>query len=127
MKHVKQAILIRRDLKLPKSQMAAFVATASMRFLITNNESIRGDELFVKLSQQEVEWINQRFTISVFGVPSQDALRDISFKAEMAGLPVYTVYDVQSENDVSPDLLSVAIGPDEDDLIDRIIGNLKLI
>ena len=45
----------------------------------------------------------------------------------MAGLPVYTVYDVQSENDVSPDLLSVAIGPDEDDLIDRIIGNLKLI
>ena len=55
---MKQVILVRQDLKMKKSQVAAMVAKASTEFFLVNDESDRGDELSVKLTPEEADWIN---------------------------------------------------------------------
>ena len=61
MKDIKQVIIVRKDLNLRKTELASQVATASMGFLLENNESDRNDELNVKLSREEVMWLNGSF------------------------------------------------------------------
>jgi hypothetical protein len=43
--NIKQVIVVRRDLNMRKGKLAAQVAHASMKFLIDNDESNRGDEI----------------------------------------------------------------------------------
>ena len=128
MKNVKQAIIVRKDLKMPKGRMASVVSQASMKFLIENNEAERGDEIRVKLSQQEAEWINSSFSRSVLSVGSQEALKDIAFKCEMSGIDVYYVFDDKELNEGEiRELLSISLGPDEEDLIEQVVGSLKSV
>lgn len=128
MKSVKQAIVIRKDLKLRKEEYASIAASASIKFLLDNNESDRTDELFVRLSQQEVQWLKESLSRSVLGIDSEDALGDLAFKAEMMGINSYSVTIEQSnvETERSP-LICVAIGPDDEDLINQLTNHLKPI
>lgn len=126
----KQVILVRRDLKLKRASLASLIAKASAEFFLDNNESGRDDSLSVRLTPQESEWITSGSTRIVLGVTSEDALRSLTFKAEMAGLSCYPVFGkTPMGNDVG-DLddhpLCVAIGPDDSQKIDEITGNLKL-
>jgi PTH2 family peptidyl-tRNA hydrolase len=127
MKNVKQTIIVRKDLKLPKSKTASLVAHASMKFLFENNESERNDEIHVKLSHQEAEWTREKFSRSVVSVDSQESLKDVAFRAEMSGLDVYYVFKEKQESDDLEELIAIAIGPDDEDLLDQVSGNLKSI
>ena len=128
MKNVKQTIIVRKDLKMQKGRMASVVSQASMKFLIENNEAERGDEIRVRLSQQEAEWINSSFSRSVLSVDSQEALKDIAFKCEMSGIDVYYVFDDKELNEGEiRELLSISLGPDEEDLIEQVVGSLKSV
>jgi|688.fasta_scaffold684913_1 peptidyl-tRNA hydrolase len=128
MKNVKQAIIVRKDLKLHKSKLAGFASQASMKFLIDNNEAARGDELIVKLSQEEVQWIEESFPKSILGVDSHDALVDVIFRAELLGLNTYSVFEEKSSKpDENAQLVCAALGPDDEDLINQITGHLKSI
>lgn len=127
MKNIKQVIVVRKDLKLKKARIAATVAHAAMQFILDNNESERPDELQVKLSQQEIHWLKSGGDKEIVGIDSHDALSDMMIRAELSGINVYSIFDKLKKSDEESQLICVALGPDEEDQIAQIIGNLKSI
>ena len=125
MKAIKQAIVVRKDLRLGKSELLAVAVKASINFLLENNESERVDELLVRLSHQELHWLKDSFQLSMSVVDSHDALSDIMFKAEIMGISVYSIAEKNPKNSEEKKLACIALGPDEEDLINQVIGNLK--
>ena len=126
---MKQVILVRKDLKMKKSQVASLVAKASTEFFLANDESARGDELTVKLTPEETDWINSGSIRVVLGVNSEDSLRTLALRAEMAGLQCYPVEGKMFDDtdDGMSETLCIAIGPDFSSKIDQITGNLKTL
>ena len=126
---IKQVIVVRKDLSLRKGKLAAQVAHASMKFLVDNNEAERGDEITVKLSHDEANWLlSGSFTKIVVGCDSEDALRDLVFRAELADIEVHPIIDAgRTEFDGVPTLTCAAFGPCQAEEIDKITGNLKLL
>lgn len=124
----KQVIVVRKDLNMRKGKIAAQVAHASMKFLIDNNESDRGDELVIRLTPTEALWINDKFTKVVVGVDSEEALKTLIFKAELQGIEVHSIIDSgKTEFNGIPTLTCAAFGPWESSDLDKITGNLKLM
>lgn len=124
MSDVKQVIVVRRDLNMKRGELAQEVALASMQFLVDNNEAERGDEIMVKLSPAEAEWLMSGSLSSVVGCDSADALHDLIFQADLADVEVHTS---SIDVDGAPTLTCAAFGPCTADELDRIVGNLKLI
>lgn len=125
---VKQVIVVRKDLNMRKGKVAAQVAHASMKFLVDNDEAERGDELVVKLSPDEAAWLSGSFAKIVVGVDSEDQLRDLMFKAELAGVECHPIIDSgRTEFHDVPTLTCAAFGPCDADDLDKITGDLKLI
>ena len=125
MRNVKQVIVIRKDLRLRKNKLVSLAIRATMQFILDNNESDRPDELQVKLSQQEVYWLKNSFDNDILVVNSQDALSDIILKAELNGINVYSIFEKSKKSDEGPQLICAAFGPDEEDQISQVVGNLK--
>ena len=124
----KMVIAVRRDLNMRKGKMCAQVAHASMKFLLENNESERGDELTIRLSPIEAAWITGIFTKVVVGVDSEDQLRDLMLKASLRNIEVHSITDCgKTEFNGVPTLTCAAFGPDDPKVIDDITGNLKLL
>lgn len=130
-KIIKQVILIRRDLRLKKASIAAMAAKMSSKFIFDNNLSERSDILQVELTLQEAEWLAGPETRIVLGVSSENALKSLVFKAELAGLSCCTLTSASQEeemkNDFMEEVICASIGPDEAEKIDEITGNLRLI
>jgi len=128
MKNVKQVIVFRKDIKLRRGKLASLASQASAKFMFENNEADRGDELRVRLSQEEVQWIKESFPKSVLGIDSAEELSDLAFRAELLGISVYSVFDekiTKADRNAYP--VCVALGPDNEELINQIIGHLKSI
>lgn len=125
---VKQVIVVRKDLNMRKGKMCAQVAHASMKFLVDNNESERGDEVIVKLSVEEASWLAGPFTKIVVGADSEDELEHLILKAELSGVQVHAIVDAgRTEFNGEPTLTCAAFGPDTATAIDNITGHLKLL
>jgi PTH2 family peptidyl-tRNA hydrolase len=129
MKDIKQVIVVRKDLNLRKTELASQVATASMGFLLENNESERNDIINVKLSNEEVLWLNGSFEKLIVGVDSEEDLRDLMFKAEMEGIGVYPVHGKikRGPSDDDMTIMCAALGPDDSKVINHVTGHLKSI
>ena len=128
MSDVKQVIVVRKDLNMRKGKMCAQVAHASMKFLIDNNETERGDEVIVKLSPAEAMWLTGSFTKVVVSVDSEDALNDLILKAELMDITVHPIVDNgRTEFNGVPTLTCAAFGPCAASELDEITGNLKLL
>jgi PTH2 family peptidyl-tRNA hydrolase len=126
--NIKQVIVVRKDLNMRKGKLAAQVAHASMKFLLDNNEAERANELLVKLSQEEAEWVNGLFTKIVVGVDSESALQDLMLKAKLEGITHYAIIDAGlTEFNGVPTLTCVAFGPEESSTLDNLTGHLKLL
>ena len=124
MKDIKQVIVVRKDLNLRKSELAAQVATASIGFLLDNNESKRANEINVKLSNEEAQWINESFPKVVVGIDSEDALQDLIFKAEIEGVGFYPVVNTTARGN---SMVCVAFGPDQSAIVDQVTGHLRTL
>jgi len=127
MKDIKQVIIVRKDLNLRKNELASHVATASMGFLLENNESERNDVINVKLSNEEVMWLNGSFEKIIVGVDSEKDLKDLMFKAELEGIGVYPVLSRNSDKFNDSTITCAALGPDDSKLINHVTGHLKSI
>ena len=128
MSDIKQVIVVRKDLNMRKGKMCAQVAHASMKFLSDNDEADRNDELIVKLSNDEAEWLNGSFKKIVVGVDSEDALNDLIFKAKLDDVQVCEIVDAGlTEFNGVPTLTCAAFGPCKSELLDKLTGNLKLL
>lgn len=126
--NIKQVIVVRKDLNMRKGKIASQVAHASMKFLVDNNQADRGDRLTVELKDAEAQWLTGSFTKVVVGVDSQDALKDLIFRAKLKDIEVHPIVDSgRTEFDGVPTLTCAAFGPDESPILDEITGRLKLI
>ena len=111
-----------------KGKIAAQVAHASLKFLTDNNESIRGDALFVKLSPAEATWLFGSSTKVVVGIDSVEALKDMILKAQFRCVEVHEIIDEgRTEFHGEPTLTCAAFGPCDAEVLDQITGELKLL
>lgn len=124
MSELKQAIIVRKDLNLNRRNLATHVARASLKFIIENNEAERGGQLLVSLSSDEQAWLTGSFSQDIFGVSTGDQLDDIMFRAEVMGIEAYPVFNSTDDSE-NQTLTCIALGPDEPDVINRLVHGLK--
>lgn len=119
MEDVKQVIVVRKDVSLKKGELAAIVAKASMQFLLDNNQSSRDDEIRVNLTREEATWLTGSFA-NIMSADSEDALRELALRAQLEGIEVYPVTGAQETG-----WTCLAIGPDDESIINRLTTGLK--
>jgi PTH2 family peptidyl-tRNA hydrolase len=129
---VKQVIVVRKDLNMRKGKLAAQVAHASMKVFFDMAEWTDHDrfEIF-NIPEPMIKWMNYgdgSFTKIVVGVNSEEELLEIQKKAFEAKIPNALIKDNGlTEFHGMPTNTCIAIGPDEEEKIDAITGELKLL
>jgi PTH2 family peptidyl-tRNA hydrolase len=111
----KQVIVIRRDLKLSKGKTAAQVAHASLEAYRKADPDIRK------------EWEGSGSKKVVLKVEGLREITDLFRKAKAEGLPCSLVRDAGRTEVESGTVTSLGIGPGQEEKIDRITGNLKML
>lgn len=126
---MKQVVVVRRDLRMRRAEVASCVARASSMFLLENSETTRDGRLVVPFTQEESEWFYGDKKVIVLGAGSESALKHIITQAEIQGLTVNTISKRDEDGKIGYDytLVCAAIGPHDDDSIDEITGSLKLM
>ncbi len=112
---MKQVILVRTDLKLPKGKLAAQVAHASVEAVL------RSDKKEVGL------WREQGMAKIVLKVPDEKALLQYNQCAKDVGLVTALITDAGKTCIAPGTRTCVAIGPDDEERVDQIISELKLL
>jgi PTH2 family peptidyl-tRNA hydrolase len=112
---MKQVILVRNDLKLPKGKMAAQVAHAAVECVLRSSKS--------KID----EWHNEGMLKVILKVKDLDELRNYERLARSEKLVTALIADT-GRTTVEPGTITcLGIGPDEDVKIDKITGKLKMV
>ena len=128
--NVKQVIVLRKDLNMRKGKMIAQGAHASMAVFL-NRGQVKGysdDRYEFYLTEDMKEWLGVNFAKICVGVDGKDELFDIYDKAMLAKIPCSLIQDAGlTEFDGNPTYTAVAIGPAQNEAIDRITGKLKLL
>ena len=112
---MKQVILVRKDLKLPKGKMAAQVAHAS------TEAALRSDRDDVRI------WQMHGAKKVVLYVENDKELIEYNQKAKDAGLKTALITDAGMTVIAPGTRTCVGIGPATEDNIDAVTGNLKLV
>ena len=112
---MKQAIVVRKDLKMGCGKIAGQVAHASVRGVIMSKESDRND------------WMVNGETKIVLKVHSEEDLLNIIERCKHWGVNYATVRDMGKTQIDFGTLTCVALGPHVDGMIDEIVGDLKLL
>ena len=111
----KQVILVRMDLKLPKGKLAVQVAHASVE------ATHRSDRDIIK------RWRAEGMKKVVLKIADLDELYRYEQQAKDARLTVAVITDAGLTTVAPGTTTCMAIGPDEEEKIDRITGNLKIL
>lgn len=115
---MKQAIVVRADLKMGKGKLAAQVAHAS---LSAAEHAMEGR------SQWFRQWKDAGQAKIVLKVQSEDELQELFRKAKSVKLPASLIQD-KGLTQLDPGTVTcLGIGPGPDDEIDRLTGKLKLL
>lgn len=112
---MKQAILVRKDLKMGKGKTAAQAAHASVGAYKKANFFKK--KLWDLGGQKKV----------VLKVKDEKELIDYFAKAKRAGLATSLVRDAGRTQVRAGELTSLGIGPDSDEKVDKVTGGLKLL
>jgi peptidyl-tRNA hydrolase, PTH2 family len=129
---VKQVIVIRRDLKMRRGKeiaQGAHAATAwlTRRMVFGDDRGSAPASASVTLSAAEMDWLAGSFRKVTVTVTSEEQLMAVYEKARAAGLVAELITDSgRTEFHGVPTPTSVGIGPDYDDLIDPVTGDLAL-
>ncbi|MFW6231002.1 MAG: peptidyl-tRNA hydrolase Pth2 [Nanoarchaeota archaeon] len=112
---MKQVILVRTDLKLPKGKMAAQAAHASV-------------EAVLRSSQDAVdEWRAEGMAKIVLKVENEKQLLDYQQQAKAKKLVAAVITDAGKTVIAPGTKTCVGIGPAADELIDAVTSDLKLM
>ncbi|MBW2979803.1 peptidyl-tRNA hydrolase Pth2 [Candidatus Woesearchaeota archaeon] len=112
---LKQVILVRQDLKLPKGKLAAQVSHASVGALLKSSKALIAD------------WKDAGMKKIVLKVKDVDELFKYKQEADDAGLVTAVVEDA-GKTVVEPGTVTcLGIGPDEEKEIDKVTGKLKMV
>lgn len=111
---MKQAIVIRTDLKMSKGKSASQAAHASLEAYKKADSGVA--ESWEKEGQKKV----------VLRVSGEKELIEVFMNAKKAKIPASLIHDAGKTQLLPGTATSVGIGPDEDEKIDKIAGKLKL-
>jgi len=112
---MKQAIVIRTDLKMGKGKIASQVAHASV-------------EGVSRSSNKKVDkWKAQGSKKVILKVSTEEEIFSLHKDAKKEKLIATIIRDAGRTQIQSGSVTSLAIGPDEDEKIDKITGKLKLL
>ncbi len=112
---MKQAILIRQDLKLPKGKAVAQGSHASVEAVL------KADSNVVK------KWRNEGMAKIALKVENEKELIKLFQQAKDQGLPASLITDAGKTVVAPGTKTAVAIGPAEDEEIDSLTNSLKLL
>ena len=116
---MKQAIIVRKDLKMSCGKIAGQVAHASLDAYLCANRTLS--------DHQGVMWIEQGKPKIVLKVHSEEGLWAIIDKCFEKKLAYSSIRDLGKTQLEPYTLTAVGIGPYEDKIIDQIVGDLKLL
>jgi len=112
---MKQAILVRQDLKLPKGKLAVQVAHAAV------------DATLISYPKLVKEWKDQGMKKVVLKVKDLEELKEYYKKSLKSGLKTTLIRDAGLTTVKPGTITCLAIGPDSEEKIDKIVKELKLI
>jgi len=112
---MKQVILVRKDLKMPKGKMAAQCSHASV-------EAVLGSD-----KDKVNEWQGEGSKKVILGVKDQEELMNCKREAVILKLKTVLIKDAGKTFFKEPTITCLAIGPDKEEKIDKVTGKLKII
>jgi peptidyl-tRNA hydrolase, PTH2 family len=126
----KQVIVIRRDLRMRRGKeiaQGAHAATAWLADRVIHGMTPNGTVVHVALSAAERAWLQSSFRKVTVKVNSEEELMAVYHQALAARLVVHLVTDRGlTEFGGIPTRTCLAVGPDYDDLVDPVTGDLDL-
>jgi len=124
---VKQAIIVRKDLNMRKGKLAAQVAHASMNIFL-NKAVTTSSNLIVGISKDTKEWIETNYTKIVLGCNSLEDLYKIRDECVEDNIPYAIIQDLgKTEFHNIPTETCIAIGPAQEEIINAITKDFKLL
>ncbi|AFK18353.1 peptidyl-tRNA hydrolase [Haloferax mediterranei ATCC 33500] len=111
---MKQAIVARADLGMGRGKLAAQVAHASLSAYEDTD------------SQTRKRWKGEGQKKVVLKANGESALFELASKAEHEGIPHAVIRDAGHTQLEPGTVTALAVGPAEDDLVDRVTGDLSL-
>lgn len=112
---LKQVIVVRKDLKWSKGKLAAHVAHASLEAALSADKKLLD------------EWRKSGAKKVVLKVNNLDELKEIEKKLKKEKIKYVKISDAGLTQLKKGTVTCLGIGPIEEDRIDRITGNLKLL
>ena len=112
---MKQVILIRNDLKMPKGKTAVQACHSSVE------ATLKSDKETIK------EWRKEGMKKAVLKVENEKELIHYNQLAKDSGLITSLITDAGKTFFKEPTKTCLAIGPDKEEKIDKITGKLKLV
>lgn len=112
---MKQVILVRKDLKMDKGKLAVQSSHASVEAVLKTNEA------------KVLNWQLDGSKKVVLKVENLKELLEYKKLAENAKLKTALIKDAAKTFFKEPTITCLAIGPDDDEKIDKITGKLKIL
>ena len=112
---MKQAMIVRTDLKMGKGKIAAQCCHGSIG-------------AYKKTDPQKIKkWENEAYAKVVLKVQNKEDLIALKKLADEKGISSYLVVDAGRTQIPTSSITVLALGPDEDEIIDEVTGDLKLL
>jgi peptidyl-tRNA hydrolase len=112
---MKQVIVVNEALKMPRGKLAAQVAHAAVdAFLDAKRES-------------QQQWLAEGMPKVVLQCDSETQLNELADRARRAGLPASVIADAGHTVLAAGTVTCLGIGPADEDAVDAITGELKLV
>jgi len=121
---VKQAIIIRKDLKMPPGKLAAQVAHASLGALLASGD-VGANSVAIPLKGPNGPWLTDEFTKVCLMVRSERELLRLKSVA-MGKMPLALIKDAGHTFFKEPTYTCLGLGPFWSEEMDKITGELKL-
>jgi PTH2 family peptidyl-tRNA hydrolase len=122
----KQVIVIRKDLNMRKGKIAAQAAHASLGAILSQCK-FQDDKCTMVMDDRSREWLTGMFKKICVYVESESELLELYQKAKDAGLISSLIQDQgHTEFHGVKTYTAIAIGPDYNEKIDAITGQLPL-
>jgi peptidyl-tRNA hydrolase, PTH2 family len=130
---VKQVIVMRKDLNMRKGKMVAQGAHASLGDILGMMSFTESDNKIIMTLEVEKDspldqWVKGGFTKICVSVSSESELFDIYDKAKELNIPCALIRDAGlTEFNGVPTYTCCAVGPDDEETVDKVTGELPLL
>lgn len=112
---MKQVMIVRTDLKMGKGKIAAQCCHGAIgAYKKSPSDKIK-------------KWENEAYAKVVLKVKTLEEITDLKKKADEKGIVNYLVVDAGRTQIPTSSVTVLALGPDEDEILDEVTGDLKLL